>query len=147
MAQDKYDEITSLFIKASIGGSCLISSILLYERLYKEGYIPQLVQGYFITESGCYGRHYWVKCDNQDLDVAQQVSKVLLNKTGLRLTQEEPTHLVRIDSGTPEDRLALEDLDNTYLYYCRKGLRALFRRYKPPQIIYNYARQNRLIGP
>src|SRR5438874_13164475 len=96
-------EISQPFIKARISGMCLYASVLLKEKLDREGISMELIPGYLQTdrESGEVFRHVWLERDGNIYDVSIDILKnVSWKNSNIKFKHHKtlPSQLYRTDT-------------------------------------------------
>ena len=105
------------FVTRKRFGVCLLSSTLLIHRLGK----GKVVEGYQIFSDKTYVRHYWVRIDNRDVDVGQEINKRLSlphTKRASRLAETAPGSDYFYLSTL--DLQELQELEEGYQLYIKK---------------------------
>ena len=73
MDSTEFKWVVDIFVTRKMFGVCLLGSALLVHRLHK----GKVIEGYEVFEDKTYIRHYWVRINNEDIDVGAEVYKRL----------------------------------------------------------------------
>jgi len=118
--QSHIETITNCFRDHGIYGCSLLASIMLMERLQRDGIAASVKYGYFLFDGGkAAGRHVWVEnTGGAKFDVGYAITKKTWSHVSLftqvkpDLVYQLPRHAVRIDLDTPEERREAEELES-----------------------------------
>jgi hypothetical protein len=102
-------------------GTCLLSSVILQERLKRKGIQSTIVSGYLITNDYYITRHVWLLVDGIKIDIARQVMERLstmymIPRSKYKIVTTFDSNMVRT-----EDTSELRDLEMS-ISHIQKGI-------------------------
>ena len=105
------NKVIDIFVARERYGVCLLSSTLLVNRL-GEG---QVIEGYQIFECDkTYVRHYWVRINDEDIDLGTEINRRLGSPHTYKLTR-------LTEEITSEDYFYISELDSKVLSELEHG--------------------------
>lgn len=131
MTDNIVEIVSDEFIKHKIIGACLCASIILVEKLKLANINSEVVEGYISSNNRYYGRHYWVRINNEkDADIGTYILGKTTSKKidDILLSRNEPKHLERADMDTLDGKETLILLEQGYNIYKKYGIKQFFKQ-------------------
>ena len=134
MTEQIVNNVLNLFADIKMVSCCLLSSIVLYEKLKQLHINSKIVEGYLLCVNNYYTRHYWVRCDEGEVDISTLIfNELTKSNIKVELLETEPVIYVdktfniiifeRLDMNTEEKINELKMTENGYKLYIEKGFK------------------------